>query len=485
MSDVLSIAKSYLRIHKKFPTVWCPGCGLGIIEAAILQAIDHKKIPRDKVVFVAGIGCTGRMPTYVDFNTVHVTHGRAIPAATGIKMASPELEVFTIMGDGDATAIGGNHLIHAARRNIDIHTIIVNNYIYGMTGGQYSPTTPLEAKASTAPYGNLEPPFDICHLMTGAGASFVARTTAFHPRKITSLVEQAIDKKGFTVVEILSNCHTTYGRRNKMPLPVQMMNWLKENTLSSEMWIKTSEEKRAGKIITGVFQDIVKPEYIEKYEELARHVREEEEEKKSGAGRKQAVEITRPDVSYPEPVKMRFSGSGGQGLILAGVIYGRAASIYDGRNATQTQSYGPEARGGASKSDVIVCDAEIDHPVAEELDVLLCLNRESYEKYREDLKTGGTLIVDALQVPDLPPDDGYSIHFTEIATNVVGKSIVTNVVALGALSVLAPYVSAEALIAAIKDSVPPAFVELNLKAFEEGVKAAKAAVEAKKRGPAS
>jgi 2-oxoglutarate/2-oxoacid ferredoxin oxidoreductase subunit beta len=472
MTDVLSVAKSYLRISKKFPSVWCPGCGLGIIETAIIEAIYNKKVPRDKVVLVAGIGCTGRMPTYLDFNTVHVTHGRAIPAATGIKMANPELHVFTIMGDGDAAAIGGNHLIHAARRNIDIDAIIVNNYIYGMTGGQYSPTTPLGAIASTAPYGQFEPPFDICHLMVGAGASFVARTTAFHPRTITSLVETAMDKKGFTVIEILSNCHTTFGRRNQQATAVESMRWLKENTLSKEQWISTPEEKRAGKIMTGIFQDIVKPEYIENYENMAEATRIEEQHRLKLVSKQPPPEIPPRKKSYPEPVKMRFSGSGGQGLVLAGVIYGRAAAIYDKRNATQTQSYGPEARGGASKSDIIISDSEIDHPVAEELDVLLCMNKESYNRYKKDLKQGGILIVDPLQIPSVTPEEGYSIRFTEIAQNIVGKIITANVVALGALSILVPCVSAEAILASLKDTVPAAFLDINIKAFEEGIKAA-------------
>jgi Pyruvate/2-oxoacid:ferredoxin oxidoreductase gamma subunit len=377
------------------------------------------------------------------------------------------------MGDGDAAAIGGNHLIHAARRNIDIDAIIVNNYIYGMTGGQYSPTTPLGAIASTAPYGQFEPAFDICNLMVGAGASFVARTTAYHPRTITSLVETAMDKKGFTVVEILSNCHTTYGRRNKQVTAVESMKWLKENTLSREQWVTTPEEKRTGKIMTGIFQDIVKPEYIENYENMAETTRKEEEHRKKLADVEQKPDIPPRKFSFTEPVKLRFSGSGGQGLVLAGVIYGRAAAIYDKRSATQTQSYGPEARGGASKSDVIISDGEIDHPVAEELDVLLCMNKESYNRYKKDLKTGGSLVVDPLYVPNISPEEGYSIPFNEIAQNIAGKSIVANVAALGAISVLISCVSSEAILAAMKDAAPVAFLDINVKAFEEGAKAAK------------
>ena len=472
MTDVLSVAKSYLRISKKFPSVWCPGCGLGIIEAAITEAIYNKKVPRDKVVFVSGIGCTGRMPTYLDFNTVHVTHGRAIPAATGIKMANPDLHVFTIMGDGDAAAIGGNHLIHAARRNIDIDAIIVNNYIYGMTGGQYSPTTPLGAIASTAPYGQFEPPFDICHLMVGAGASFVARTSAYHTKTITSLVETAMEKKGFTVIEILSNCHTTFGRRNKQASAVESMRWLKENTLSREQWITTPEEKRAGKIMTGIFQDIVKPEYIENYEKMAEAIRHKVKEGISIADKEQA-DIGSGKISSDEPVKMRFSGSGGQGLVLAGVIYGRASAIYEKLNATQTQSYGPEARGGSSRSDVIISNKPIDYPVAEEIDILLAMNKESYSRYKKNLKKGGLLIVDSLYVPGIPQSEGFSIPFTEISQSLAGKPIMANVAALGSISVLAPYVSSKALLSALKDTVPSAFLETNIKVFEEGIKAAK------------
>ncbi len=167
---------------------------------------------------ISGIGCTGRMPVYVDFNTMHTTHGRALAFATGLKMARPEMEIIVVMGDGDALAIGGNHFIHAARRNIDLTAIVVNNNIYGMTGGQSSPTTPLDACSATAPYGHIEQPFPICELAMAAGAAFVARSTVYHVTELDKLIEQAMRKKGFALVEAVSYCHTTFGRANNLEI---------------------------------------------------------------------------------------------------------------------------------------------------------------------------------------------------------------------------------------------------------------------------
>ncbi len=173
-------AYTYLRPTKKFPNVWCSGCGIGIVMSALIRAISRLELEKDDIALVSGIGCTGRMPVYMDFNTIHTTHGRALAFATGLKIAQPKLKVIVIMGDGDALAIGGNHFIHSARRNMDLTAIVVNNSIYGMTGGQYSPTTPLDGKATTAPYGNIEPPMPICELAIAAGASYVARSTVYH-----------------------------------------------------------------------------------------------------------------------------------------------------------------------------------------------------------------------------------------------------------------------------------------------------------------
>ncbi|MDD5170771.1 MAG: thiamine pyrophosphate-dependent enzyme, partial [Syntrophales bacterium] len=216
-------------------------------------------------VLVSGIGCSGRMSTYADFNTVHTTHGRALTFATGTKLAREDLTVIVIMGDGDATAIGGNHYIHAARRNIDMTAIIINNQIYGMTGGQNSPTTPYGANSTTTPYGMIEQSFDISGLAVAAGAPFVAKSTVYHASHLDGLIEKAIRKKGFSVVEAMSNCHIQYGRRNKMGSPVKMIEWFKDNTIRVEAAAKLSPEEVQGKIMIGVLADRDRRSYEEEY----------------------------------------------------------------------------------------------------------------------------------------------------------------------------------------------------------------------------
>ncbi|MCG3120309.1 MAG: hypothetical protein ALAOOOJD_02968 [bacterium] len=256
----------YLRMQK-MPHIWCPGCGNGIVLKAILRAIDRLGLNKDEIVMVSGIGCSSRTPGYVDFNTVHTTHGRALAFATGIKLAKPELTVIVVSGDGDATAIGGNHFIHTARRNIDLTMIIFNNYIYGMTGGQYSPTTPSGKWGSTAPYGNLENSFDICGLASAAGASYVARGTVYHAVQLDKLIENGIRKKGFSVVEALTPCPTYYGRRNSQKSVIDMMNWQIENTVKSKSG-NVSPDNLEGKLSIGVLVDREKPEYVEAYQKF-------------------------------------------------------------------------------------------------------------------------------------------------------------------------------------------------------------------------
>jgi 2-oxoglutarate/2-oxoacid ferredoxin oxidoreductase subunit beta len=263
----------YLR-EQKFPLIWCPGCGHGIVMKAILRAVDKMGWKKDDVVMVSGIGCSSRMPGYVDFNTLHTTHGRAIAFATGVKMANPKLNVVVITGDGDATAIGGNHYIHAARRNIDLTVILMNNYIYGMTGGQVSPTTPVGKMASTAPFGNLEPPFNISGLAEAAGASFVARGTAYNAVQLGRFVERALAKKGFALVEAMSPCPTVYGRRNRYRRgAVEMLEELRDQSVSVTQAAKMTPEELQAKVVTGVFVDVDRPEYTDQYERLIERLR--------------------------------------------------------------------------------------------------------------------------------------------------------------------------------------------------------------------
>ncbi len=268
MNNIEQNAYSYLRTTKKFPNIWCSGCSIGIVMGALIRAIDRMGLDKNEVALVSGIGCTGRMPVYLDFNTMHTTHGRALAFATGLKLAKPELKVIVIMGDGDALAIGGNHFIHAARRNIDLTAIVLNNEIYGMTGGQYSPTTPLEMRATTAPYGHIEPPFPICELAIAAGATYVARSTVYHAVELDKYIEQAIRKVGFSLVEAVGYCHTTFGRLNKMGSAVEMMRHLKNVSISLSAAEKLTPEERSSKIVRGVLRDIEKPDYSTLYEQV-------------------------------------------------------------------------------------------------------------------------------------------------------------------------------------------------------------------------
>jgi 2-oxoglutarate ferredoxin oxidoreductase subunit beta len=263
-----------LRKNKRFPTIWCSGCGIGIVMGALIRAIDHLGLDNDKVALVAGIGCTARMPVYMDFNTLHTTHGRALAFATGLKIARPDMKVIAIMGDGDALAIGGNHFIHAARRNLGITALVVNNAIYGMTGGQYSPTTPLGGRATTAPYGNVEPPFPVCELAIAAGATYVARSTVYHALELDKFLAEAIAKDGFSLVEAVSYCHTTFGRLNKLGTAADMMRALKDNTIAKPTFDKLRPEEQAAntKVVRGKFIDIVRPQYTQVYSNLITRV---------------------------------------------------------------------------------------------------------------------------------------------------------------------------------------------------------------------
>ena len=268
---------SWLRT-RFFPHIWCPGCGHGIIMHALLRALVELDKKKSQTVIASGIGCSSRMPGYIDACTVHTTHGRSLAFATGIKLANPSLTVVDVMGDGDCSAIGGNHFIHPCRRNIDITAIVMNNSIYGMTGGQASPTTPQGALATTTPYGAIDPAFDICRLAEGAGASYVARATIANPKMAEQYIANGIKKKGFAVIEIVSSCHTQFGRRNKRRTPIDNINYFKENTVTLARSKNMSSEELAGKIVVGEFVNKDIPEYTEQYLSLIERVRGKDHE---------------------------------------------------------------------------------------------------------------------------------------------------------------------------------------------------------------
>jgi len=226
--------ESWLRMDR-IPHIWCPGCGIGTTLTAVIAALEKIEANPDEVCVVSGIGCTGRAAGYLKFDSFHTTHGRAIPFATGIKLANPKLKVMVISGDGDLVAIGGNHFVHAARRNIDLTVICVNNFIYAMTGGQVAPTTPLTAYSTTSPYGNFEPPANIPRLAEAAGAVYVARWTALHVRRLTKSIVEAIQKPGFSVVEVISPCAQYYSRINRLGDGLDMMKFYHQNSLIKHM----------------------------------------------------------------------------------------------------------------------------------------------------------------------------------------------------------------------------------------------------------
>lgn len=258
----------YLR-QDRMTHILCPGCGHGTAMNAIIKAAAHSGLDKDKTVFVSGIGCSSRIPGYLDFNTLHTTHGRALTFATGVKIARPELKVIVIMGDGDATAIGGNHFIHAARRNIDLTAIILNNNIYGMTGGQYSPTTGESNLASTAPYGCIEPDFDICKLAIAAGASYVARGTAYSVVPLSHMIERAFNHKGFSVIDVISQCPTYFGRKNKLGGAVDMLKRQKEMCVHLNDAKIMDQAELDGKIVWGEFLNQKnRKEYTDAYAEI-------------------------------------------------------------------------------------------------------------------------------------------------------------------------------------------------------------------------
>ena len=259
---------NYLRTEK-MPTLWCWGCGDGIILKSFIRAVEKLGWEKDDVCVVSGIGCSGRFSSYVDFNTVHTTHGRTIAFATGIKLANPDKHVICVAGDGDGLAIGGNHTIHGCRRNIDMTMILINNFIYGLTNSQTSPTTPQGMWTVSQKAGNIDPTFDACELAIAAGASFVGRETVNSPKKMEKIMLQAMEHKGFSFLDIQSNCHINLGRKNKMQSAMANLDWIDGNTVSKKKYDAMSPEEQLNVFPTGILkQDTEVREYCDMYEDI-------------------------------------------------------------------------------------------------------------------------------------------------------------------------------------------------------------------------
>jgi 2-oxoglutarate/2-oxoacid ferredoxin oxidoreductase subunit beta len=250
------------------PHMWCAGCGIGGMLGALLRAFEELGYANTDTVVVTGIGCTGKADDYLLINALHTTHGRALAYATGIKAYKPQLKVVVLMGDGDSVTIGGNHFIHAARRNIDLTAIVLNNLNYGMTGGQVSGTTPEWAYTSTTAYGNPEREFDICALAETAGANYVARSTPYHGWEMKEIMKQALQKKGFSLVEVVSPCPTHFGRNNEMKETPEMLQWLGERALPVDLYRKLSEHERKNHFPTGTLVDKNEPDFGARYDQV-------------------------------------------------------------------------------------------------------------------------------------------------------------------------------------------------------------------------
>jgi 2-oxoglutarate ferredoxin oxidoreductase subunit beta len=481
---------------ERLPHMWCSGCGLGTVLSCFASALIRSELDLDKVSVVSGIGCSGRAAGYLRLDGFHTTHGRAIPFATGLKLANDDLKVVVFSGDGDLIAIGGNHFIHAARRNMDLTIICVNNFNYGMTGGQMGPTTPTEGRTSTSPRGNLEHPFNVPNLAAAAGATYVARWTALHARRMEKSIYKALLRPGFSVVEIVSPCPTLFGRFNRAKYGRDMMEYYHQNAVvrhDAKPWEVDIE--LAGKIICGEFVDIERPTFQQQLRDKFGELRPSEalellhrppvELDQPFSKEAEAVDLSAspPESAAPASVsaeecledaggrlEVLLCGFGGQGIILSGKIIGAGAALYDDREVTLTQSYGPASRGGACSTALVISDSRILYPHVTHPCVMVAMSQEAYATYHGQLAEGGVLLIDADLVE---PDPGAEqqlipIPATRIAEQELGRRIVANIVMLGALAALTKVISKEALRKAILDRVPKGTEELNQQAFQRG-----------------
>ena len=473
---------------ERLPHIWCQGCGLGTAMTTFISAIQWLEKNRgwdlDKVSVVSGIGCTGRVAGYLRLDSFHTTHGRAIPFATGLKLANPELKVVVFSGDGDIAGIGGNHFIHAARRNLSITVICVNNFTYGMTGGQVGPTTPHKARAVTAQYGNYEYPFNLPYLAAAGGASFVARWTVLHARRLVWTLREAMEHPGFSFVEIIAPCSTSYARWNpegrgldpeklrRRGLEVmkhyQLIGKIGQNVHPKDATVNVDENGVITEIVEGKFLDNPRPDL-----QLALNQQTQVADKRWQGELKALNE--RPQLPFRKDrvprTELQLGGFGGQGIMSAGKIIGQAAAIYDKLQACFTQSYGPEARGGSAGSQVVISSDPIHHPHLIEPSSAIIMSQAAYDKYVPQLAPGASLFIDDSLV-NLPGDHRsditiYGIAATRLAVE-IGNTRAANSVMIGFWSAIVGVVRKEAMRYSVAESVPSKTIDANLKAFDLG-----------------
>jgi len=461
----------------RMPHIFCAGCGIGATISNIAEALVEVKdeIDLNKVAVVSGIGCSGRAAGYFWLDGFHTTHGRPIAFATGLKLGNPDLKVIVFSGDGDLTTIGGNHLIHAARRNLDMIVICINNFNYGMTGGQMGGTTPSYTKTTTSPYGNYETPFNLPALLTACGANYVARWTSAHSHYIKRSFLDALKREGFCFIEVISACPINWGRRNKLRTGKDMVKFFLEHTVIKE----NPDPKDAliqmdTPILCGVFADRNARGYIRAMREFLSQKVGVSDFRGDGKVElpedKEAKTLEIPKPKQIKEIKIKLAGLGGQGIALLGLIIGRAACVFDGNEAAYTQEYGAEARGGASSSCVIISSEKIDFPYIKKPDVMVIMAQGAFRKYRKDIQPNSLLFIDKDLVKPSNLPEGvkvYAVPATRIAEQ-VGRTVVANIVMLGFISALTDFFSLDAVKAALKMSVPKGTEEFNLKAFAAG-----------------
>lgn len=477
------------RMHK---SIWCEGCGLGNLQQVLTQVmVSHvaKKLGvnparpegleriKNNIAMVSGIGCTSRMPGHMDLNTLHTTHGRSLGFATGLKMARPDLTVVLAAGDGDIFAIGGNHFIHAARRNPDLTLVVYDNQSYGMTGAQHSPTSPLGEIGTSAPFGVFEPPFDTVKLALGAGASFVAQgavtTLQEHQKQLEEIITAAMEHRGFSYVNVQGTCHTGWGARNKRGNPYRYRKYLEKLMMPVERWRQLSADAQAKTIPLGIIYQDARPDlqnsprYLDVVSQSKKLTEDEPLES-----------VTLKDLDPLTPSRrtsIRFAGSGGQGVISAGEIALQAA-VQSGQNGVFTKNYGPEARGGEAYSDLFISEGPIHFPQTDQLDVLVALNQETFDKFRNDVAPEGKIIVNTTSVKETYKDPRVvaspmgELHAHEVRPpkRDLGINVLALAVTLGYLQV----VPREALENAVMYGVGKKNPVLNKKALAVGFKEA-------------
>ncbi len=417
-------------------------------------------------------------------DSFHTTHGRAIPFATGLKIANPDLKVIVLSGDGDIAGIGGNHFIHAARRNLGITVVCVNNFNYGMTGGQVGPTTPHEARAVTAQYGNYEYPFNLPYLAAASGASFVARWTVLHARQLDWTLRKALTHSGFSFVEIIAPCSTAYSSWNpdgkgldpenlrrrglEMMKHYQNVGRTEHGMHPKDAAVKVNERGELIEIIEGEFLEETRPDFQEAMDRIVDSAEKYWLREKGLLDKRVNLISEGNKVARTE---IQLGGFGGQGIMSAGKIIGNAAAVYNHLEACFTQSYGPEARGGAAGSQVVISSTLIHHPHLTRPTSMIIMSQGAYDKYLPDLAPGGCLLIDD-ELVILPEDHRTDIKTmgvpaTKIAED-AGNNRAANTVMLGFWTAIEGLIDKQAMEQAVTESVPPKTVELNLKVFEIG-----------------